>query len=265
MAKNERTLAPVRPNAGIEAAYRRKLDALVSQMQADIEREVIASYKRDEPETVSLAQDARPSATINKAFEKLARKWQKRFDDLAKPLATEFVETSAGRAEAALKSAARREALSIKFKATASSQDALQAVVAENVGLIRSIASEHLTDVQGLVMRSASMGRDVGWLTKELQARYGVTKRRAALIARDQSNKSTAVITKVRQQELGITEAIWMHSHGGKHPRPSHVKMDGKKYKIAEGVVLDGERVWPGTAINCRCVSRPIIPGIRES
>ena len=29
----------------------------------------------------------------------------------------------------------------------------------------------------------------------------------------------------------------------------------------AEATRLDGERVWPGTAINCRCVSKAIVPG----
>ncbi|WP_257785984.1 hypothetical protein [Burkholderia ubonensis] len=41
-----------------------------------------------------------------------------------------------------------------------------------------------------------------------------MTKRRAAFIAHNQNSKATATITRVRQEGLGITEAIWLHSHG---------------------------------------------------
>nr|WP_277347156.1 phage minor head protein [Collimonas pratensis] len=134
--------------------------------------------------------------------------------------------------------------------------------MSEQVGLIKSIASQHLTEVQGLVMRSVADGRDLGTLAKGLEDRYGITKRRAALIARDQNNKATATITRVRQDSLGITEAVWMHSHAGKHPRPSHVAANGKRYTIKEGMYLDGVWTWPGREIGCRCISKSVIPGL---
>lgn len=67
---------------------------------------------------------------------------------------------------------------------------------------------------------------------------------------------------RVRQEGLGITEAIWMHSHGGKHPRPSHVAADGKRYTISEGMYLDGVWAWQRREPKCRCVSRSVIPGL---
>ena len=85
-------------------------------------------------------------------------------------------------------------------------------------------------------------------------------QRRAELIARDQSNKANAVVNRARQMELGITEAIWMHSHAGKTPRPDHFKANGTVYKIAEGCKISGEYIQPGEEINCRCTSRPVLP-----
>jgi uncharacterized protein with gpF-like domain len=126
--------------------------------------------------------------------------------------------------------------------------------------LIRSIAAEHLDDVEGAVMRSVQTGRDLGSLTDELQQRYAQTRKRAAFIARDQNSKATATVVRVRQEGLGITEAIWMHSRGSRHPRPSHVAADGKRYTIIEGMYLDGVWTWPGREPNCGCVSRSIIP-----
>ena len=66
-------------------------------------------------------------------------------------------------------------------------------------------------------------------------------------------------MTNARQADLGIREAIWMHSHAGKKPRPEHVKMDGKTYNITKGM---WDRIFPGELINCRCTGRPIIPGL---
>jgi SPP1 gp7 family putative phage head morphogenesis protein len=111
-------------------------------------------------------------------------------------------------------------------------------------------------------MRSVARGRDLSYLTDELQKRYGITRRRAALIARDQNNKATSVMQAARQQSLGITQGIWKHSHAGKEPRPSHVKADGKVFELSKGMYLDGKWVMPGEEINCRCTWSPVIPGL---
>ena len=110
-------------------------------------------------------------------------------------------------------------------------------------------------------MRSVTAGRDLGTLAEELQAAHGVSKRRAAHIALDQNNKATSTVTRVRQKELGIKEAVWIHSGAGKHPRPEHVAFNGKKYDVEKGAYLEGKWTWPGFEINCRCTSRSIIPG----
>ena len=110
------------------------------------------------------------------------------------------------------------------------------------------------------MMRSYTQGRDLETMVKDLKALYPKASRRAVLIARDQSNKANSVVQRTRQMELGITEAIWMHSHAGKEPRPDHVAANGKRYKIAEGCLISGEYIQPGYEINCRCTSRPVLP-----
>jgi len=62
--------------------------------------------------------------------------------------------------------------------------------------------------------------------------------------------------------ELGITEAVWMHSHAGKVPRPTHVAMNGTRFKVAEGMwdSAEGKFIQPGELINCRCTSRSVLP-----
>ena len=253
-------IAAVHPNAGVEAAYRRKLEALIDEMNASLLHWLKASYRANEPR---MAADKSPAELINSAMARLARRWQARFDQLAPTLARMFAAQATTRTDAAFQAALRKGGFTVRFEMTPTVRDAYEATLAENVGLIRSIASEHLTDVQGIVMRSVARGRDLGLLAKELETQFGVPKRRAAFISRDQNNKATAVITAARQKELGITQARWVHSQGGKHPRPSHVAASkaGLVYNVSEGALIDGERIWPGQLPNCRCVARSIVPG----
>ncbi len=261
-ARRPKTLPPTRANAGIEAAYRAALDRLIREMQASITYWLRARYRQNEPEIAKLAQDQTPAAELQSAVQHMARRWQKRFNDFSLQQATRFAKAAGSYSDAAFRGALRKSGMSIQLKESPAILDAYQAIVNENVALIKSIPSQHFTEIEGLVMRSVQHGRDLEFLSKELEARYGVTRRRAALIARDQSNKATAVMTRVRQQEIGITEAIWLHSHGGKHPRPEHVKADGKRYEVAKGMLIEGEWIWPGEKINCRCVAKAIVPGL---
>ncbi len=252
----DKVLKAVHPNAGIRIEYERRLRKLILDMQASIVYWVTASYR-----STGLAQDATPSNELQQTMNELAKQWQTKFDRGAEKLGAWFAQKTKNYADGSLQAILKEAGFSVQFKMTAEVEDVFQAIVHEQVGLIKSIASQHLQEVQGLVMRSVQEGRNLKTLSDELMKRYGVTKRRAALIARDQNNKAIATITRTRQQLLGITEAIWIHSHAGKHPRLSHVAANGKKYNVAEGMLIDGKRIWPGTEINCRCVARSIIPG----
>ena len=249
------SLNPTRPNAGLRVAYQRRLEALVDEMHASLEYWLRSAYRRE------MAVDASAAVELRRAMARLGRRWTRRFDRLAPKLARYFAEGSSKLSDAKFKQEMRAAGFTVRFKATASQNEAFQATISEQVNLIKSIAQEHLADVESILNRSVLAGRDLGSMAKALETTYGVTKRRAAFIARDQNNKATAVFTRVRQQELGITEAIWLHSAAGKTPRASHVAFSGQRYNIAEGALLDGVRTWPGVEINCRCVSKPIIPG----
>lgn len=255
------TLRAVQPNAGIQAAYRKRLDALIAAMNKSLLYWLSIDYKNS---GAAMALDASPAMQMRDAMAKMAAQWQTNFDEGADKLAKWFANKNKDYTDRALATILKDAGFTVQFKMTAAANDAYQAIIGENIGLIKSIASQELTQVQTLVMQSVQRGRDLGTLTEELQKQFGVTRRRAALIARDQNNKATATITQVRQEQLGITTAKWKHSFGGKEPRPEHVKANGQTYDIKKGMYLDGRWTWPGVEINCRCVSQPIIPGFDD-
>jgi SPP1 gp7 family putative phage head morphogenesis protein len=256
-----RTLKPVRPNAGAEARYRKRLQDAIREMNRSVQYWLRAKYRANTPK---IAQDDIPARELERAIKKLSRRWQKQFDELAPKLAEYFSRSAEKRSSAVMRKLLKDHGFTVEFRMTAAMRDVMQASIAEQVSLIKSIPEKYFTDVQGSVMRAVQNGRDLPTLTDDLQKNYGVAYRRAAFIARDQVNKANASMTRVRQKELGITEAVWLHSHAGKEPRPTHVAMDGKKYDVEKGMYdpAVGKFVFPGELPNCRCLSRSVIPGL---
>lgn len=213
------------------------------------------------------AHDATPTKELQRLMEKWGERWVARFDLMSNKLSLEFSARNQRATDTAVKSAFRKAGFTVPIKATRASVEAYKAVAAEQVGLIRSIAQKYHTDVQTQVWESVKRGADLRTLSQKLEKSYGVTRKRAALIARDQNAKAKATIEAVRHQELGIKQAIWMHSHAGKEPRPTHERMNGKLYDLDKGMWDSDEQryVHPGELINCRCTMRPFIPGFEDA
>ena len=260
--KNEKVLRPIHPNAGIEALYRQRLIKLIECMDKSVAYWLRASYRKNEPK---IAQDESPADALRRSIRKLTARWLRSFDRMAGELAEYFATAVKDRSDAALKKILKDGGWTVEWRMTPAMRDIRDATVHANVQLIKSIPREYLGQVEQIVMRSVQTGRDLGQVSTDLQERLGVSKRRAALIARDQNQKASAAFTRARQIEIGVDEAVWVHSGGGKVPRPSHVKAgrDKQRYNVREGWFDPHEKkyILPGTLINCRCVSRAVIQG----
>lgn len=261
--KPPKTARAVVANKGIEVSYRKALDKLVSEMSNSVEYWLEAAYKANPPRMeTAMAEDALPSAELSKRMRELSKRWTDRFDEMSAKIADRFVKQGVRYTDASFKQSLKDAGWTVEFKMTPIMRDATNATIAENVALIKSIPQQYLNDVEGIVMRGFTTGRDLKTITDELQQRHGVTKRRAALIARDQNSKLTATVTQARRVDLGLYEAIWVHSSAGKEPRPLHVKAgkDKLKFDVREGAYIGGKYILPGTEINCRCSSKTVLP-----
>jgi SPP1 gp7 family putative phage head morphogenesis protein len=262
MSSRERALRPNRPNIGISNAYSRKLLALTDEMARSYIWFVRAQYRRDPPE---MAMDISPAKKLEKALKGLFTRWQKSINDSGPKLANWFAKSTANRSDAALRKILRDAGYSVRFKLTPAAQDILDATVAENVALIKSIHQRFHNDVAGLVMRAVVEGGDISELTEKLRKRYKLTRSRAKLIAFDQTNKMTSAINRARQLEVGITEGIWLHSHAGNEPRPTHLANHGERFSLADGWFDPDpkvrQKIWPDQLINCKCTWKPVVKG----
>lgn len=253
-----KVLGAVHANVGIEIRYRRRLDAVIAAMSRAVAREIARAWREKPPE---MAEDVSPAAWLRDVVGRLRRTWEDRFAELAMGAGKWVAKASQEHADRAFSAQLRKAGFTVKFQMTRAANDILQASIAENVSLIKSIPSQYFTQVESIVTEGVRIGRDMHVIAQGLEHQLGVTKRRAALIARDQSNKASASILRARQLEVGITEAVWLHSAGGRKPRPAHVAMNGKKYDVVKGAWDKDEGAWvhPGQLISCRCVSRAIV------
>lgn len=259
-------LEPNAPSAGVQAAYQAKLVKLLDDMDDSVTYWIELRYRQHKPNTLTIAQDdVLPTNELVRAINALVKRWQKTWDEAAPKIAKHFMFEVAGRNDATLKRILREANWTVNFKMTPAMRDVMKATLSENVALIKSIPQQYLKNVQGDVMRSVQAGRDLGGLSRALQKNYGVTKRRAALIARTQNNLATGAMDRARKLELGLTKSKWRHSKAGKEPRPTHLANDGKLYDTATGWYDPDPKVkrhiFPGELINCRCQSITVVPG----
>lgn len=257
-------LAPNWPSAGLQAAYLAKLNKLIEEMDASVQYWIRTRYKNNPPAAMAM-DDILPANELKRTIAELVKRWQKSWKDAAPELARYFAMRALDRNDRNLKEILRKANWTVRFKMTPAMRDVLKATIEENVGLIKSIPEQYLKNVQGHVMRSIQAGRDMGTLAKALEKNYGVTKRRAALIARTQNNLATGAMDRARKLELGLTKSKWRHSHAGKEPRPTHLANDGKLYDTKTGWYDPDPKVrrhiYPGELINCRCSSITVVPG----
>lgn len=268
----------IAPNAGLEAEYQRRLQKLVREMSRSVEYWLSAEYRKQEPRierynappaTVpdrSVAWDASPVSDLLDRLRKQTRRWIRRFNEQADSVADWFTRAALRSTDTQVRASLSELAgFTVQFQGSRALNTVLQSLIAENVALIRSIPSEYALEVEGLVMRSVRDGRDLGFLQAELQRRYEITERRARTIARDQNHKATQSLARERLKQNGITRATWVHVGGTTEPRISHVRADGKEFDIAEGLEIEGEKIFPGQKINCHCRMRPVLASFAAS
>ncbi|NCH76693.1 phage minor head protein [Cronobacter sakazakii] len=234
-------------------------------MNDDVKSEVV-SILRSNPLAADMAMDANPVSLVRNALRSLASKWLDRFIRQSLPLSESVTEKTVEAVDRGIISSARKDGMTIQMQWTDAMLQKQEAIIAENVSLIRSIPEKYFTEVEGMVYRAVAKGGDRKQLADEIERefgrRHGITRRRAEFIARDQVRKATSALSAARQQAAGITEGEWVHSGGGNKPRHSHVKAgkERKRFKLSEGCLIDGEYIMPGELPNCGCTWKPVLP-----
>ena len=129
-----------------------------------------------------------------------------------------------------------------------------------NIQLIKSIRTQYLDKVQNAVMQAMVQGALNKDLAEQLKKLGKDVESRAMLIARDQSSKLNAALTRARHEDLGVKKYMWSTA-GDERVRDSHAEKDGQIFEYANPPADTGH---PGHDVNCRCVQIAVFDETQE-
>ena len=252
--KRAKVLRPVLPNAGNRAWYRKKILTLNEEMQRSVSWWLMSELRKNST-----------AAELRRTMDELTRRWQDRYEEEAENIASAFVKRANKSTVSAMEQAFVSVGFDVKIRNTREVNNILNSLRYTQVDLIRSIPARELDAVAGIVQRSVQTGRDIFYIQDELKKQFNITNNRARTIAIDQSNKATQAIREAHDRAAGITEGIWDHVPGRKTSRPTHVAMNGKRFKLygPDRGLYDsavGRNVMPGELILCACGYRAVLP-----
>ncbi len=139
-------------------------------------------------------------------------------------------------------------------------QKALGEWTETNAGLIKSIPKEFLDEFKDTVYREYISGSSITDLSKQIRERYGVSKSKSRMLARDQVGKLNAQITQHQQQNVGSNKYKWKTAGDGR-VRNRHKELNNKICSWDDPPVVDkrtGRKAHPGEDYQCRCIAIPV-------
>lgn len=260
---------PLPPPAGIAAWYKKELRRLTAEMLRSVSAKVEAAFKSTASDSVAFDEDRQ--AMLQRLLDRTEKEFARLFEQKALELSARMAameEAQAGRATSAAFNDLKA-ALTIRPTITPELKQSMQAIIAENVNLIKSIENRYFEQIRGAVNRAILNNGSYSQLKEEISKYNGQNMRRAGLIARDQSHKAWTALSMQKMKDAGINGWEWVHGGGVKTPRETHIKT-AEQGGINHTIHKTGEKCYdpqkgvergilPGELPYCRCFARPVI------
>lgn len=195
---------------------------------------------------------------ITAAINRLVQKWTgSDFSSLAETVASQFVRASDQINQRKFQQQMRSIGVDV-FGSSPAIEEMLEGAVYDNVKLIKSIPEQYLYRVENIILTNMRAGLTPTLIIGELQEQFGVTQRRAKMIARDQTSKVNGDLNKKRQIEAGFQYFEWVDSSDNR-VRERHEDIANKVTAYGKGIYRwdnpplgsDGKPILPGSDYNC--------------
>lgn len=265
---------PLRYSAPLQSKYVSELEKLTQWVISETNKTVKSIYRTDESKKY-FAEDASIASIARIKMNDLDARIDRVLRSKAKTLANRMVSESDKVSKSSLHSSLSELSggLSIKTNINSSDiQNAFTASVNENVDLIKTIGAQYRDAARGAVNRSIQQGGQglnelIPQIKKMLNKKASQELNKAKNVALDQTRKAYNGLNAARMEKIGVTEFEWVHSGGGQSARKLHITpypagLNHGIFDVNDPPVVDertGERGLPGSAINCKCVMRPLI------
>lgn len=267
----KRSARPRDPTDRIEKFYRAQITSLVRLISKEVKEEIVPIIKEEKAQyrgsmdsvatmdgwadriiealNSLLAKYTGPQSVFQSQYERLAQ----RTVSMADAESTEAFVNSVNKAVGVdLNPVLDQEGM----------RDYIDAATWSNLQLIKSVPEEYFKRIENAVMGGVRGGDAPTKIAQNIQEATGISRRRAQLIARDQSAKLTGEITERRQRQAGVKYFRWVTS------KDQRVGDDHRRAARRDVGYGPGVYRWdnppkegvPGNASrpNCRCTATPV-------
>lgn len=132
---------------------------------------------------------------------------------------------------------------------------------------------EQITRLRQVIEQNVKAGYNIRELEDLIKQEWEVSANKAKFLARQETSLFVSRFRDERYQSAGVEEYIWMSSNDArcreenKYGGPAHGPggpLHGKKFRFDDPPVSGtrGERENPGIPFGCRCIAKPVLPGI---
>ena len=255
---------PINYSARIALQYQLALHDLIDKMAEKAEREILKLAKGNAAKQ-HFTGDASISSAYRILFSTLLKDFDVMFSSKAKDIAGSLWGDTEKWTTKELNRSLSELASLISFKTdtTSKSLDNIRkAAIHKNVDLIKTIPQQYLGAVKQNIYTSITTGKGLSDIQPFLESQKDYSKRKAQLVALDQTRKITTDIAAHKLKQNGGKKFKWMHTGGSQHPRQEHIAMNGNIYSYDDPPVIDprtGETGLPAQAYQCRCRLCPVL------
>lgn len=271
---------PTEQSKAAQRFYRGQLLNLLKDMSSDIKSELIPAVKNANRNYIA---DAWFDPILD-IIERLAAKWggqtmQSQFERMAK---RSIRMSDAANSKQFVKSINRSVGIDLSGMLRSEKlEDYISISIRNNVNLIKSIPTQYFEGLSQQIENNIRQGFTPSQLEADIRKMINVRAfkpsgdpstvaekiaNRAKLIARDQTAKLNGDLTRIRQEDAGITHFKWVTSKD-ERVGDDHEQASKRKTKFGIGIYSWKEGApegFPGNADrpNCRCTATPLIKGV---
>jgi hypothetical protein len=252
---------------GVPQGYARAIRAVLRDINRDIKAAADAHYSSD--------PDKGDARGLILAMAAIRKKYEPRFEQIARSVDARVIDkiirsvdmqVSNGihRARAGIYGGgyARPNAPTVTA-APLAPETAVKAVAfsAANVALIGSVFSVYLFKTSQTLTTGVQQGRPKKEVMSDLSDNFKKEFKRAGRAANDGTFQFAQQVANGRMMQAGIKTGVWIHRHGDKKPRPSHLAAHGSIVTLREGLYDpdEGRHVQPGELYGCTCTIKGIV------
>lgn len=229
--------------------FEKDLTNFANKMAKSMEYHIIASLRK----TGIMTYDSTPQE-LSKTVKDLFRQWERNADKIALKLTNKQLKRLTQYVNNQYRPySLNNENTSKKMK------EILRMKTIESVELIKSIVYDAIKRYSVILYNSIE-NLDSPAIIKALRVAGGITRRKAKLIARDQTAKALEALNFVKSQDLGLQYYKWLTSQDERVStgKGGHKQLNGKifKYDKPEAIIDSyGNIGHPSQRVNCRCTA----------